>query len=84
MSHNQLDTLIHMANQIADNNSHYGTQEEACERVALHLKKFWARSMKQQIISYLNEDGTRLTPLAQVAIRQMMTTIKPEPANLSR
>ncbi|UTW13154.1 formate dehydrogenase subunit delta [Marinobacterium rhizophilum] len=80
---NQLDTLIHMANQIADNNSHYGTQQEAAERVAAHLKKFWARSMKQQIIGYLQDDGSNLTPLARIAIEQMMTTLRPEPADLA-
>ncbi|ANG62727.1 formate dehydrogenase [Marinobacterium aestuarii] len=79
---NQLDTLIHMANQIADNNSHYGTQEEAAIRVAAHLKKFWARSMKQQIIAYLQQDGSNLTPLAQTAITQMQASLRPEPANL--
>ena len=79
---NQLDTLIHMANQIADNNSHYGTQEEAAERVAAHLKKFWARSMKQQIIGYLQDDGSQLTPLAQTAIARMQTGLRPAPAGL--
>ncbi|WP_020680904.1 formate dehydrogenase subunit delta [Marinobacterium rhizophilum] len=79
---NQLDTLIHMANQIADNNSHYGTQEEAAARVASHLTKFWARSMKQQIIDYLHSDGSKLNPLAQIAIAQMQSSIRPEPADL--
>lgn len=71
MSHNQLDTLIHMANQIAANNSHYGTEAEAAERVLTHLKKFWARSMKQQILDYLNEDGSQLSPLARTAIARL-------------
>ncbi|GGO83656.1 hypothetical protein GCM10011348_27960 [Marinobacterium nitratireducens] len=65
---NQLDTLILMANQIAANNSHYGTEAEAAERVRNHLKKFWARSMKQQIIDYLQNDGSELSPLARQAI----------------
>jgi formate dehydrogenase subunit delta len=82
MSHTQLDSLIHMANQIADNNSHYGTEAEAAERVAAHIRKFWARSMKQQIIDYLQNDGSQLRPLARIAIAQMMTTRRPEPANL--
>jgi formate dehydrogenase subunit delta len=79
---NQLDTLIHMANQIADNNSHYGTQEEAAERVAAHLTKFWARSMKQQIIAYLQQDGSKLNPLAQISVTQMQASLRPEPADL--
>lgn len=68
MSRSQLDTLIHMANQIAINNAHYG---DAAERIHAHLKKFWARSMKRQIIDYLREDGSQLSPLARQAIEQL-------------
>ncbi|NVK41014.1 MAG: formate dehydrogenase subunit delta [Oceanospirillaceae bacterium] len=68
---NQLDTLIHMANQIAANNSHYGSEAEATARVHSHLTKFWARSMKQQIIDYLQNDGSELSPLARDAISQL-------------
>ncbi|MGQ4877809.1 formate dehydrogenase subunit delta [Billgrantia sp. LNSP4103-1] len=66
MSRSQLDSLIQMANQIAANNVHYGTA--AAERVHLHLKKFWARSMKQQIVDYLRRDGSELSPLAREAV----------------
>ncbi|WP_111414919.1 formate dehydrogenase subunit delta [Billgrantia lactosivorans] len=65
MSRSQLDTLIHMANQIAINNAHYG---DAAERVHVHLKKFWARSMKRQIVDYLRDDGSQLSPLARQAV----------------
>ncbi|NIC05285.1 formate dehydrogenase subunit delta [Billgrantia bachuensis] len=68
MSRSQLDTLIHMANQIAINNAHYA---DAAERIHTHLKKFWARSMKHQIIDYLREDGSQLSPLARQAIEQL-------------
>ncbi|MGR4070416.1 formate dehydrogenase subunit delta [Halomonas sp. LR3S48] len=68
MSRSQLDTLIHMANQIAINNAHYG---DAAERIHTHLKKFWARSMKRQIIDYLREDGSQLSPLARQAIERL-------------
>ncbi|MCC5881417.1 MAG: formate dehydrogenase subunit delta [Halomonas sp.] len=68
MSRSQLDTLIHMANQIAINNAHYG---DAAERVHTHLKKFWARSMKRQIVEYLHQDGSQLSPLARQAIERL-------------
>ena len=45
----QLDSLIRMVNQIAANNTHRG--DTAAEYVHTHLKKFWARSMKRQIIA---------------------------------
>lgn len=69
MSRSQLDSLIHMANQIAANNTHFG--EAAAEYVATHIKKFWARSMKNQIIAYLQQDGSQLSPLAQQAIERL-------------
>ncbi|SDL60557.1 formate dehydrogenase subunit delta [Modicisalibacter muralis] len=71
MSHSQLDMLIQMANQIADNNTHHGSDAAAAHYVATHLHKFWARSMKQQIIGYHDDDGNRLTPVARLAVRQL-------------
>ncbi|MCE8018782.1 formate dehydrogenase subunit delta [Halomonas sp. MCCC 1A11036] len=69
MSRSLLDSLIHMANQIAANNAHYG--DDATERVYTHLKKFWARSMKRQIVEYLQQDGSELSPLARQAIERL-------------
>ncbi|WP_104203044.1 formate dehydrogenase subunit delta [Billgrantia saliphila] len=69
MSRSQLDSLIHMANQIAANNVHYG--DAAAERVSTHLKKFWARSMKRQIVDYLREDGSKLSPVARQAVERL-------------
>lgn len=69
MSHDQLGSLIRMANQIATNNVHYG--DEAVSRISLHLQRFWARSMKRQIIDYLEADGSHLTPLARQAVERL-------------
>lgn len=69
MSRSQLDSLIHMANQIAANNTHRG--DSAAEYVQTHLKKFWARSMKRQIVEYLQQDGSQLTPLARQAVERL-------------
>lgn len=67
MSHNQLDTLIRMINQIAANNGAY-PDEEAAERVASHVQRFWARSMKTIIIEYRQSDGEELSPIASEAV----------------
>ncbi|MCX4193996.1 formate dehydrogenase subunit delta [Methylophaga sp. OBS1] len=67
MSHNQLDTLIRMINQIAANNGAY-PDEEAAERVASHIQRFWARSMKTMIIEYRQSDGEALSPIASEAV----------------
>ena len=77
MSHNQLDTLIHMVNQIAANNGAYES-EEAATRVASHLKRFWARSMKKMIIEYLETGGEDLSPIAKMAVTKL-----PQPAEPS-
>lgn len=71
MTNAQLDHLIRMANQIADNNTHHDTESEAVEMVTTHLKKFWARAMKQQIVEYALNDGQALNPVAKQAIDQL-------------
>ncbi|MGB0467339.1 MAG: formate dehydrogenase subunit delta [Pontibacterium sp.] len=64
----QLQQLIHMANQIADNNRHHDSESEAVLIIANHLKRFWARSMKQQIVAYAQADGDQLNKTARAAI----------------
>lgn len=71
MANHQLTSLIKMANQIAANNTHIGDDAEAAAMVANHLTKFWARSMKQQIIAYQQNDGSELLPIASQAIELM-------------
>lgn len=70
MSHNQLDTLIRMINQIAANNGAYQT-DEAAERVAAHIKRFWARSMKQLIIEHNQSGGGEPNPIAKLAVEKL-------------
>jgi formate dehydrogenase subunit delta len=68
MGHSQLDQLVSMANQIADNNKHQGDENVVAEFVASHLKRFWARSMKQQIIEYSQTEANQLNADAARAI----------------
>lgn len=69
MSDRQLRQLIHMVNQIAANQ--HGDQSTAAQRVTTHLQKFWARSMKAQIIDYLDSDGSQLSPVAREAVSDL-------------
>ena len=57
MSNTELEHLIKMINQIADNIAAGESEEIASEQLASHIKRFWARSMKQKIIDYANSDG---------------------------
>lgn len=67
MSHNPYEILVRMINQIADNNRSY-EDKEAAERVADHIKRFWARSMKADLAEYYLTDGTKLNPIARQAV----------------
>ena len=71
MSTTELDHLIKMINQIADNIAIGESDDEAAAQLANHIKRFWARSMKDQIIEYADGDGARLKPVAIKAISQL-------------
>jgi formate dehydrogenase subunit delta len=71
MSSSQIDNLISMLNQIANNNNYKKTDEETAIIVANHVKKFWARSMKANIIKYADSDGSQLSPTIKLALAQL-------------
>ncbi|ARN75970.1 formate dehydrogenase subunit delta [Oceanicoccus sagamiensis] len=65
----ELDHLIKMINQIASNIAIGENDTVASEKVADHIRRFWAKSMKQQIISYVEQGGDQLQPAAIAAVR---------------
>lgn len=68
----QLRSSIRMLNQIAANQRHFEDEDQAAAAVAAHLKKFWARSMKQQIIGFVAEGGgAELSAVALNAIEKL-------------
>ncbi len=71
MSLSSIDTLIKMINQIALNNRAYD-DAEAVERVATHVKRFWAKKMRADLIDYLKNDGSNLNPVAKEATQKIM------------
>lgn len=68
---NPQQRLIDMANQIATNLALQGSEEEAVEKIANHIKRFWARPMKQQIVEYSQQEDNDLMPLTQKAVKQL-------------
>ena len=61
MSQNNIGLLIKMANSIAENLRHDGISDQAvAEKIADHIRKFWTRSMKSEISSYVNNGGSDL------------------------
>lgn len=71
MSDQQLNNLIKMIDQIVANNLHHGDNDRVTDIAADHLQKFWARSMKQQIIEHANSAQAELLPLTRVTIEKL-------------
>lgn len=71
MSDLQLNNLIKMLEQIIANNLHHGSDQQIVAVATDHLHKFWARSMKQIIINYANENPDTLSALARMTVAQL-------------
>lgn len=67
----QIDTLVKMINQIADNAPRQETPEATAEAVASHLKKFWAKPMKEEMRAYVKAGGVGLNEVAVEAVRRL-------------
>ncbi len=67
MSNNQLDQLVKMINQIADN---VGDGNDV-DAVASHVARFWARPMKKQIVEHYHQGGVGLNSIAKQAVQQL-------------
>ncbi|MEM7016763.1 MAG: formate dehydrogenase subunit delta [Pseudomonadota bacterium] len=71
MAATELDHLIKMINQIADNIATEDDDAATAPKVADHIKRFWARPMKEQIIDYAASDGAQLNAVAKLAVSQL-------------
>ncbi|WP_108126345.1 formate dehydrogenase subunit delta [Saccharospirillum mangrovi] len=65
----QTQKLIKMINQIADNISATLDEDKAAEIIATHVRKFWAKPMKDDIRKYLETGGAELTARAKRAVQ---------------
>lgn len=64
------ETLVRMANQIADFFQSY-PEAEGIEGVATHIKKFWDPRMRRGIFAHLDQGGAGLKPLALAALKKL-------------
>lgn len=64
----EIDQLVKMANQIADN---FSFQEDTVDRLADHLRRFWAPSMRQKLIELLEAGGDGLKPDVIAAVQRL-------------
>ncbi|MFT4520146.1 MAG: formate dehydrogenase subunit delta [Halioglobus sp.] len=71
MSSAELDHLIKMINQIADNIAIGDSEAVTAPKVTDHVIRFWARPMKEKIIDYAASGGEQLNAVAKLAVSQL-------------
>lgn len=64
----EIDQLVKMVNQIAEN---FSFHDDAVERIADHLQRFWAPSMQRKLIDYDHSEGADLKPEAREALQRL-------------
>ena len=70
MTGQQIGHLVSMANQIALNFGEQRDPELAASRTAEHLKKFWTRNMREQLIAYAAAGESELSPVVRQLCEQ--------------
>ncbi len=68
MAHDKNQQLIKMINQIALNNAYDDDVDRAADAVASHVRKFWAKSMKEDIQALADAGGEGLNEIARAAV----------------
>lgn len=64
------ESLVRMANQIAANLDR-APHDAAVELLAAHLRDFWAPSMREELIEYVDAGGAGLTGMAIEALDRL-------------
>ncbi len=67
----EIDQLVKMANQLSDN---FSFHEDAVDRLADHLRRFWAPSMRRKLSTFVDAGGEGLQPDAIVALRRLQVS----------
>jgi formate dehydrogenase subunit delta len=64
----EIDQLVKMANQIADN---FSFHEDAVDRLTDHLQRFWAPSMRKNLIGFMETGGGGMKPDVIAAVQRL-------------
>jgi formate dehydrogenase subunit delta len=67
----EIDQLVKMANQIADN---FSFHDDAVDRLVDHLQRFWAPSMRQKLIEFVDAGGGGVKPVVVEATRRLQAS----------
>ena len=63
------NTLVEMSNQIGDFFDSMPDRDQATLDIAMHLKRFWAPSMRRRLLEQTREQGTAdLRPIVRDAL----------------
>lgn len=69
-----IEHLVTMANQIGDFFKAEPDQTQAQKDIAMHLKRFWARQMRDELVTHINQkSGEGLQPIVISAIQKDAT-----------
>ena len=64
----EIDQLVKMANQIAAN---FSFHEDGVERLAHHLRRFWAPIMIQQLAEHVADGGSSVNAMVLQALQNL-------------
>lgn len=64
------NSLVTMANQIADFFRYQGSSDEAAVNVARHLSHFWALSMRRDLVALMEAGEQGISPVVQQAVER--------------
>jgi formate dehydrogenase subunit delta len=70
-----VESLVTMANQIADFFVSEAGVDAAPQEIALHITKFWDPRMRSQIIGHAASGGAGLSPAALAAARKLQPPV---------
>lgn len=71
MTNDRMAHLIKMLNQIAANCPNQHDPDKVVVATETHVRKFWAKPMKADIIAYLEAGGDGLSEPAKAAVRRL-------------
>jgi formate dehydrogenase subunit delta len=76
MSHDNIDKLVYMANQIGAFFTSQG-HDQAVAGIADHITKFWDPRMRAKIFDHLDHGGEGLNPFVKDAIETLARRARP-------
>ncbi len=66
-----VNKLVRMANQIAENFEYGADKHKAAEGTVDHLRRFWTPEMRALIVQYSRQDQNDLSEIAALAVAKL-------------